>query len=99
MGRFAALGTLGAIAAREGKRAEALRFDGLLKTSPERYMLGGNTYQRARIHALLGDRETAVDLLQSATLQGIDFTSLHADLAFDSLRDNPPFQDLIRPKG
>jgi tetratricopeptide (TPR) repeat protein len=99
MGRFAALGTLAAIAAREGKRAEALRFDGLLKTSPERYMLGGNTYQRARIHALLGDRETAVDLLQTAILQGINSSSVHADLAFDSLRDYPPFQDLIRPKG
>jgi tetratricopeptide (TPR) repeat protein/TolB-like protein len=99
MGRFAALGTLGAIAAREGKRAEALRFEGLLKTSPERYMLGGNTYQRARIRALLGDRETAVELLQSAILQGIDFASLHADLAFAALREYGPFQELLKPKG
>jgi tetratricopeptide (TPR) repeat protein len=99
MGRFAALGTLGAIAAREGNRAEALRFDGLLKSSPEPYMLGGDTYQRARIHALLGDRETAVDLLQSATLQGIDFAYVHADLAFASLQGYGPFQELLKPKG
>ena len=99
MGRFAALGTLGAIAAREGNRAEALRFDSLLKTSPQRYMLGGNTYQRARIHALLGDRETAVDLLQTAILQGMDFASLHADLALASLEEYGPFQELLKPKG
>jgi tetratricopeptide (TPR) repeat protein len=99
MSRFTALGTLGAIAAREGKRAEALRFDGLLKASPERYMLGANTYQRARIHALLGDREAAVDLLQSAILQGMDFSYLHADLAFASLHDYGPFQELLKPKG
>jgi tetratricopeptide (TPR) repeat protein/TolB-like protein len=99
MGRFVVLGTLGAIAAREGKRAEALRFDGLLKTSPERYMLGGNTYQRARIHALLGDQETAVDLLQTAILQGINTSSVHVDLAFASLRDYAPFVELLRPKG
>jgi tetratricopeptide (TPR) repeat protein len=99
MGRFAALGTLGAIAAREGNRAEALRFDNLLKTSPERYMLGGNTYQRARIHAALGERETAVDLLQSAMLQGIDFAYVHADLAFASLQAYGPFRELLKPKG
>ncbi len=99
MGRFVVLGTLGAIAAREGKRPEALRLDGLLKTSPERYMLGGNTYQRARIHALLGDRETAVDLLQNAILQGINSSSIHADLAFASLREYGPFRELLKPKG
>ena len=99
MGRFAVLGTLGAIAAREGKRAEALRFDSLLKASPEHYMLGGNTYQRARIHASLGDRETAVDLLQSAIRQGIDFAYLHADPAFASLQEYGPFQELLKPKG
>lgn len=99
MGRFAALGTLGAIAAREGKRAEALRFDTLLQAGPERYLLGGSTYQRARIHALLGDRETAVELLRAAMRQGIDFPSVHADLAFASLRDYGPYQELLKPKG
>lgn len=99
MGRFAALGTLGAIAAREGKRAEAVRFDSLLKASPERYMRGGDNYQRARIHALLGDRETAVDLLQTAILQGMDFSSVHADLALASLDQYGPFRELLKPKG
>jgi TolB-like protein len=99
MGRFAVLGMLGAVAAREGKRAEALRFDDVLKAAPERYMLGGDTYQRARIHALLGDRATAVDLLHTAMLQGIDFAFVHADLALDSLRSYPPFVEFLRPKG
>ena len=99
MGRYAVLGTLGAIAAREGKRAEALRFDDQLKAVSVRYMQGGGTYQRARIHALLGDRETAVDLLQTAMLQGIDFAYVHADLALDSLRSYPPFVEFNRPKG
>jgi len=99
MGRYAVLGTLGAIAAREGKRAEALRFDDQLKAVSLRYMQGGGTYQRARIHALLGDRETAVDLLQTAMLQGIDFAYVHADVALDSLRSYPPFVEFMRPKG
>jgi len=99
MGRYAVLGTLGAIAAREGKRAESLRFDDQLKAVSVRYMQGGGTYQRARIHALLGDRETAVDLLQTAMLQGIDFAYVHADIALDSLRAYPPFMEFIRPKG
>jgi hypothetical protein len=55
---------------------------------------------RARIHALLGDRDQAVDLLRTAFEQGFPHSpSLHADIAFDSVRDYPPFQELTRTKG
>jgi Protein kinase domain len=100
MERYMAFGTLGTIAARQGNRAEALRIDSTLKASADGYMLGEMTYQRARIHALLGDKEATLDLLRTAFLQGIpDVLALHTDLAFASLRDDPGFQELMRPKG
>ena len=100
MERDAVIGTLAAIAARQGNRGEALRMDSALVASADGYMLGALTYQRARIHALLGDKNVALDLLRTAFQQGIpDVEAVHADLAFASLRDDPGFQELMRPKG
>jgi len=54
---------------------------------------------RARIHALLGERERAIALLWEALGQGYPhFHGLHTDLAFASLRDYPPFEELVKPK-
>lgn len=100
MERDVALGTLGAIAARQGNRAEALRVDTALKAGSDGYMLGEMSYQRARIHAFLGEKETTLDLLRTAYLQGIpDVMALHTDLAFESLRSDAGFRELMRPKG
>lgn len=42
----------------------------------------------------------AVELLRSAINQGTYFGIwLHRDPDFESLRDYPPFQELMRPKG
>jgi TolB-like protein len=100
MERYAIVGTLGAIEARRGHRTEALRMDSTLIAVADGYMLGAMTYQRARIHALLGEKESALDLLRTAFRQGIpEVVALHTDLAFASLQDDQRFQELMRPKG
>lgn len=94
------LGYLGAIAARQGNREQALRADQALAGVERRYLFGRQTMWRARIHALLGEREAAVLLVHQALGQGYPHIhALHTDLAFEGLRDYPPFQEVLRPKG
>ena len=93
------LGYLGAIAARQGDRGRALRVDSTLAGLKRPYLFGQHTMWRARIHALLGERERAIALLWEALGQGYPhFHGLHTDLAFASLRDYPPFEELVKPK-
>jgi tetratricopeptide (TPR) repeat protein len=94
------LGSLGAIAARRGHRTEAeaiaLRLKGLEHFVP----LPGNDaiVARARIAALLGDRDRAMGLLTEAFgPAGTDM--LHQDIDFEGMRDDPRFREFIRPKG
>ncbi|NIM52508.1 MAG: hypothetical protein GTN62_14350, partial [Gemmatimonadales bacterium] len=91
-------GRLGSLAARLGDRAEALRVSDWLETVEQPYLRGSNTRWRARIAAVLGQRDLAVSLLQSALLEGGAFFEVHRDVDFESLRDYPPFQELMRPK-
>ena len=70
-------------------------------------LFGQPTLWRAKIAALLGDRERAVSLLRAAISQGLmplDLAQglgyamwLHSDIDFESLRSYPQFQSLIRP--
>jgi len=93
------LGYLGAIAARQGNREAALRVDQTLAGLKRPYAFGRHTVWRARIQGLLGEREVAVGLLREAIAQGYPHAhALHTDLAFDSLRDYPPYQELLKPK-
>ena len=93
-------GYLGSIAARKGNREEALKISQKLKDNKTPYLAGNPPYWRARIAALLGDKEGAVNLLWEAIKQGYDYTDLYfypQDL--ESLQDFPPFQQLMKPKG
>jgi predicted Zn-dependent protease len=97
------LGRLGATAARVGDRAEALRLSEALAALSDPHLFGRHTYARARILAALGDRATAVELLQEAWIQGRspafdgrDIEDVHSDPAFESLREFVPFQALMR---
>ena len=64
------------------------------------YLFGSNTYGRACIAAILGDKEQAVALLKESFLQGREFgTGVHKDFAFESLWDYPPFIEFLKPKG
>ncbi|HEU5171721.1 MAG TPA: serine/threonine-protein kinase [Gemmatimonadales bacterium] len=92
-------GYLGAIAARQGNREQALRVDRTMAGVKRPYVFGRHTVWRARIQALLGEQEAAVALLREAFAQGYPHGhTLHIDLAFDSLRDYAPFRELMRPK-
>ncbi len=105
---FDYLGLLGAVAARQGDRDEALRIAQRLGAIEGPNLLFGHpTLWRAKIAALLGDRDRAVGLLRDAISQGLmplDLTQglgyamwLHSDIDFESLRDYPPFENLMRP--
>jgi len=98
------LAALGDLASRRGDRAEADRIDGLLsargRTDP-----GGATgeywslYQRARIAGLLGKHATAMSLLHEAAQKGFTgWRVAHLDPDLAPMRDDPAFQDWIRPK-
>src|SRR6266566_162493 len=93
------LGYLGAVAARQGNRDQALRVDQTLARVKRPYLFGRPTVWRARIQALLGERDAAVALLQEAFARGYPHAhGLHVDLAFESLRDYGPFRELLTPK-
>jgi hypothetical protein len=90
---------LACIAARQGNRSEALRYDRLLAATR-----GGSPLARAAIASLLGDREGAVRLLEQARAGGGGYWSssswnIHRDPSFAPLRDYPPFQRFLKPRG
>ncbi len=64
---------------------------------------GQALYWRACIAALLGERDTAVDLLARALDAGyvyqVRFLDAHVEPSFVALRGYPRFQELLRPKG
>jgi tetratricopeptide (TPR) repeat protein len=111
-------GYLGVIAARRGDIEGAQLASRELAAWDRPYLFGNHLAWRARIAAVLGDREEAVDLLVRAFAQGVKFHPsdwitgfndesfgawhhvwLHSEAEFESLRDYPPFRELIRPKG
>jgi tetratricopeptide (TPR) repeat protein/tRNA A-37 threonylcarbamoyl transferase component Bud32 len=97
------LAWLGKLAVRRGDRAEALRISEELR-SVERPDVGGSyTLERANLAALLGDREQAMTLLGQAIERGVNWGYgvwlLYSVDLVDSLRDYPPFQEFLRPKG
>ncbi|MCI0556606.1 MAG: hypothetical protein L0287_37165, partial [Anaerolineae bacterium] len=93
-------GHLGAIAARRGEVEKARRIAEQLQRIQRPYLFGNHTYWRAKIAALSGERERAVTLLREAFAQGYDYgTHISRDMDLESLRDYPPFQELMRPKG
>jgi len=97
--RVTFLGFLGVVAAREGKRDEALRFDRTLQAMSPRYLYGRHTMWRARVHAVLGEPDAAVALMQEAFAQGYRRGGvMHLYPSLMALRDYPPFRELMRSK-
>jgi hypothetical protein len=85
------LSLLGQIAARAGKRDEALSYVARM-TWPRREP--GDPPPGAPVIARLGDREDAV-----RRMQGLGYLDGHRYPAFFSLRGYPPFEQLLKPKG
>ncbi len=94
------LGHLAMIAARRGDRSAALELAGRLKALERFQPLPGQEAMifRAKIAALLGDPEEAMRLL-TAAYGSSGTTELHGDYDLEVLRDYPPFQEFVRPKG
>jgi tetratricopeptide (TPR) repeat protein/tRNA A-37 threonylcarbamoyl transferase component Bud32 len=92
-------GYLGLLAARLGDNDKALKISEELKMINKPYLFGNHTYYRACIASLLGEREQAIALLREAFAQGLSYGAyLHRDINLESLRNYPPFQELVRPK-
>jgi hypothetical protein len=91
---------LGVLAARRGDREEAQRVALWLENIDRPYLSGEHTLGRARIAAVLGERDHAVALLRQAFAQGLSWFQMEGfQFDFDALRDQPEYQELVRPKG
>jgi tetratricopeptide (TPR) repeat protein len=103
-GDFDAQATLGDLAARSGDRAEAERVERWLTARGRRGKKGAASeywalYARARIAGLLGERARAIGLLREAVQKGFSgWRVAHRDPDLAPLRDDPAFQEWIRPK-
>jgi TolB-like protein len=94
------LGRRGVLAARLGTPDSARALAARLARLDRPRLLGRNTLWRARIAAVLSDKEGAVTLLRQAFAEGVPYGLwLHADMDLESLRDYASFRDLARPKG
>ena len=90
----------GILAARRGRRAEAEQVAARLRALRRPYDWGQTAYARARLAAASGDIDGALGLLRTALASGAPYgPSLHADPAFATLRGDPRFRELLRPKG
>ncbi len=93
-------GYLGAAHARLGNAVEATRISDELAALDQPYLWGENVMWQARVAAVLGHREQAVELLRSAFNEGLVYGIwLHREIDLESLHDYPPFQALMMPKG
>jgi hypothetical protein len=90
---------LGVVAAGAGKRDEALELEQWLAQTPSVRLFHGrsNTYQRARIWALLGDKQRALHLVNQAFEEGFGIPR-HPDVAFEKMRDDKDLQTLFAPR-
>jgi len=94
------MAALGRLAARRGDREDALRISEALRSLRDPpFPTLEHTIERAKIAALLGDLEEAVTLIQvvDRAMPGLEW--LHHDIDFESLRDYPSFQELVRVQG
>src|SRR5256885_1645308 len=100
------LGALGSIAARQGRRADAARYEQLLTDARHRPALRSEAaFQQATIASWLGDREGAVRLLEEARSHARHGGSsaatwnVHRWPDFAGLRAYAPFQRFLKPRG
>jgi len=96
----ASRGLLGVIAAARGDSAGARRELAWLARVTAPYPEENPSVWEARIRAALGERRAAVDALERARRRGEGFgTWVHVLPEFKVLRDYPPYQEFVRPRG
>jgi hypothetical protein len=94
------LGTRGVLAARLGRPESARAMAAQLARLELPRLNGQQTLWRARIAAVLGEKDGAVALLRQAFAEGVAYGIwLHTDMDLESLRDYKPYRELVRPKG
>ncbi len=94
------LGYYGTILAKLGQRDEALHVSARLLALRRSFLFGSATDYGGCIAAALGDKAGAVELLRRAESEGNPYRhGVHRDRCYDELRDYPPFQEFMRPKG
>jgi tetratricopeptide (TPR) repeat protein/TolB-like protein len=95
------VGLLGCAAARLGNRERALDISEQLAAMVEHEFQDRRPVWQARIAAVLGERAEAVRLLEETFRQRwLDYgVTVNPNIDFESLRDYPPFQEFLRPKG
>jgi len=102
-------GHVGVLSARLGDVQEAARIEEELRLLDRRFLWGNNTYWRAAIASVLGERDRATALLADALSAGLmwyrfasnlDYPKwdFHVDPDFESLRGYEPFEELIGPQ-
>ncbi len=93
------LGQLGCLAARLGRREEAVRIADGLGAMNGAYLFGTHTYRRACIAALLGEQRLAVDLLRRSFAEGRGIgRGPHRDMDLEPVWGYPPFRELMKPQ-
>ncbi|MCK4560513.1 MAG: protein kinase [Calditrichia bacterium] len=93
-------GYTGVLAARLGDRERANRILEELYSKDEPYLFGSHLYWCARITAVIGEHQRAVDLMREAYGQGWGYGMYELlEMDFESLRNYPPYIELMRPKG
>jgi tetratricopeptide (TPR) repeat protein len=94
-------GFLGVLAASLGNREQAEEVSEWLGQLDRPYLRGTNTMWQCHVDATLGKQEAAVSCLREAFQQGRyhpgTWNIFH--VFTEPLRDYPPFQELMRPKG
>jgi tetratricopeptide (TPR) repeat protein len=101
-------GYLGTLAVLLDDQNETLKISSELEYMDRPYLFGEHKYWLSCMAAVDGERARAVALLREALAQGQSLfrctlehceLHLHCDMNLESLRDDPDFQELIRPKG
>ncbi len=94
-------GPVGVLAACRGDRDEALEISLRLEALDGSHLRGSYTMWRSMIAGALGDGENAVAFFRLASAQGMTYPSPwdFVWIAFEPVRDYPPLQEIMRPKG
>lgn len=94
-------GRSGVLAARRGERAEAMAVDAWLARQPAMLPPGIPQLERARIAAVLGDIDRAIQLIETLPFRAhpVDVVFFHSDPAFASLRSDPRWTRFLKPRG
>ncbi|MGH7712474.1 MAG: hypothetical protein ACREOG_14385, partial [Gemmatimonadaceae bacterium] len=94
-------GRMGVLAARRGDRAAAMAVDGWLARLTGAMPPGLPHFERARIAAVLGEHDRAMELLETLPfgMHPVDVAFLHSDPAFRSLHSDERWIRMLKPRG